>query len=359
MEHLLEDPDVAVLLEEHHVEGGLQEVLEDAALRLVEVPHAVKQLLVLERGLALQLLEDELVELLQAGAAVGLLVEGGALESVEHVGEHLLDEAALELEEEQLEVVAEEVAHHEGALLVDLAVALQLREVAQGDGAEDQLGQDGEDAVVVVLADGEINVVSRNHVVVQRAQLLQVQPLPLVRVLLHVFFLKALPQLQKLHCVLRRLLEYDQAVDVPSIEAHSVVPVVDQLSEEFEGDDDDLVIGVEGIEAALDDGREELGVKPVEENVEGLGVAEAAQDAAQDVEEPHDVLAHARRLLHGLRLHAEEMLDFGEQLVEVAGQLRHELLRHPEAGQNAVELAQLLHLRGALQDIELVDVRLG
>ena len=52
------------------------------------------------------------------------------------------------------------------------------------------------------------------------------------------------------------------------------------------------------------------------------------------------------------------MLDLGRQLLQVAPKLSEEVFRDPHAGQHSEELAELLHLLRALQDIELIDVRL-
>lgn len=82
VEHLLVDPDVPVLFEEHRLQSLLQEALEDlAVVFLAELLHRTNQFLVLERVLSLKFIKHELIKQVDAGAAVGLNVEGRATHS--------------------------------------------------------------------------------------------------------------------------------------------------------------------------------------------------------------------------------------------------------------------------------------
>ena len=101
-------------------------------------------------------------------------------------------------------------------------------------------------------------------------------------------------------------------------------------------------------------------VEPVKEHVESLRVVAAANDSPEDVKESHDILSDASCRLHSLRIHSEEqMLNLGRQLVKVALEVPDELFCDPEAAEDAEELAQLLHLVHALQNVELIDMHLS
>lgn len=59
-------------------------------------------------------------------------------------------------------------------------------------------------------------------------------------------------------------------------------------------------------------------VKPVEEEVEGLGVVAAPNYSPENVKQLHDVLSHSLSLLHRLGIHREQVLNLRSQLVKVA-----------------------------------------
>ena len=130
--------------------------------------------------------------------------------------------------------MVKEVLSHLEDSTVDLFVSLQLLEVALGYAGEDHLGQDCENAIIVVLANGKVHVVACDHVVVQLTDDLDVLPLFLVDIRLDLLLLETVPQLEQLNHILRRLFEDDQAINGPGVETQSVVPVEDQLGQELE-----------------------------------------------------------------------------------------------------------------------------
>ena len=108
-----------------------------------------------------------------------------------------------------------------------------------------------ENAVVIVLADGEVDVVAADHVQVQLAQLLNVPPLALVLVVSDLFGAEAVPEREELHDVLGSLFEHYESVDIPRIEADSILSVQDKLSEELKSDQDDFVIFMESVQSTF------------------------------------------------------------------------------------------------------------
>jgi hypothetical protein len=91
MEHLLEDPDVSGLLEQHCKQARLQYVLKDLSILLIKLFHIVHQLLVLQRLFAFQFLEDILIEAVEAVGAVCLYVEYGLSNPIQQKPDQLLD----------------------------------------------------------------------------------------------------------------------------------------------------------------------------------------------------------------------------------------------------------------------------
>ena len=79
-------------------------------------------------------------------------------------------------------MVIEEVKDHREAFLVDTLVAGQLFVVLNRQARQHELRHLREDAVIVILANGKVDVVARNHVLIQLAELLQVLPLCFVDV---------------------------------------------------------------------------------------------------------------------------------------------------------------------------------
>jgi len=112
----------------------------------------------------------------------------------------------------------------------------QLLVVADAHRRQNQLRQLCEDAVLIVLANGEIDVVACDHIEVELAELLDVAPLALVLVADLLFRAEAVPELEELHCVFGSFFEHNQPIDVPSVKSHPVLPIQHQLSEKLEGD---------------------------------------------------------------------------------------------------------------------------
>ena len=127
-----------------------------------------------------------------------------------------------------------------------------------------------ENAVSVVFTDGEVDVVSCNHVQVSVVDLLHELPFALVLVTSYLLATETVPELKELDHILGRLFEDDETVDVPCIKPHSVLSVEYEFSEELECDKNDFVISVERVECPFDDYGEVVGVEPVEEHVKGL-----------------------------------------------------------------------------------------
>ena len=92
---------------------------------------------------------------------------------------------------------------------VDFLVLAQLCLVADRDRCEESLREDREYCVVVVLADGEVNVASRQHVLAKVVDVLEVGPLLVVSVSFYCFLLHAVPQSHELHHILCSLFEDD------------------------------------------------------------------------------------------------------------------------------------------------------
>ena len=76
---------------------------------------------------------------------------------------------------------------------------------------------------------------------------------------------EAIPQSEQLHHVLSSLFEYDQPIDVPGVEANTILSIKHELGQELESDEYDLVVLMERIQSAFDYCREVLWIKPVEE----------------------------------------------------------------------------------------------
>ena len=104
-----------------------------------------------------------------------------------------------------------------------------------------------ENAVSVVFTDGEVDVVSCNHVQVSVVDLLHELPFALVLVTSYLLATETVPELKELYHILGRLFEDDKTVDIPCIKPHSVLTVEYEFSEELECDKNDFVISVEGI----------------------------------------------------------------------------------------------------------------
>ena len=81
-----------------------------------------------------------------------------------------------------------------------------------------------------------------------------------VLIALNLFTPHAVPELQQLDDVLGRLFEHYESVDIPRIEADSILSVQDKLSEELKSDQDDFVIFMESVQRTLYNRREVLRV---------------------------------------------------------------------------------------------------
>jgi len=192
-------------------------------------------------------------------------------------------------------VVVDEVPSHCKHLLVDFLVRPELRYRAACDCLENARGQLREDIVRVILAKREVDVVSGNHIVVECAQLLQVLPLLFVRVALHSFVAKAIPQRHQLNHVLRCFLEHDQAVDVPGVEPDSIVAVVHELGQELQADQHNLIVIIECIQRTFYDHTQVLRVEPVKEDVEIFGLIQTPEHSSEHVEDLGDLSFRAWR----------------------------------------------------------------
>ena len=102
--------------------------------------------------------------------------------------------------------------------------------------SEDQLTQLRENAVVIVLTDGKVHVISCNHIQVQLTELLNVLPFGFVLVPLDLFASHAVPELEQLDNILCSLLEDYEPIDVPCVKSNAVLPVEYEFSEEFKCD---------------------------------------------------------------------------------------------------------------------------
>lgn len=149
-------------------------------------------------------------------------------------------------------MIVEEVNYYLVSRSVHLLVACKLFVITDAHRREDKLRQLREYAVIVVLTDGEVDVVASNHVDVEVAQLLYMLPFAFVLVL-NLFGAETIPQLQKLHHILCCLLEHDQPVYVPGVESNSVLPVQNEFSEEFEDHKNYLIVGMECVQSSLND----------------------------------------------------------------------------------------------------------
>ena len=192
-------------------------------------------------------MQHPLVEVVDTGAAVSLdLIRRPCHALHEHL-KHGFDQVCLKLREEELQVVIHEVQGHLVSSSVHFFVGDQLLVVANAQRGQNKLAELRKYAVVVVLADGEVDVVASDHVEVHGAELADVAPLSFVLVSIHVLGPEAVPELQKLHCILGCLFEHNQAVDVPGVKANSVLPVQHELSQKLESDQHYFIVGVEGV----------------------------------------------------------------------------------------------------------------
>lgn len=81
-----------------------------------------------------------------------------------------------------------------------------------------------------------------------------------------------------MHHILGRFLEHDQTIDAPRVETQPIVPIEDKLCEELKDTLDHLIVLVEGIECALDNGAEVLRVQPLKEQFESPARHETSQN---------------------------------------------------------------------------------
>ena len=201
-----------------------------------------------------------MVKGVHARAAVGLHVERCTSHSANEQIQDCLAQVVLKLVEEQLKMIAKEVKYDLVGEPVHFFVRGQLLVAAHAQRCEHELRQLCENTVFVVLADGEVDVVAADHVQVQLAQLLNVPPLALVLVVSDLFGAEAVPEREELHDVLGRLFEHYESVDVPRVEADSILSVQDKLCEELKSDQDDFVIFMESVQRTLYNRREVLRV---------------------------------------------------------------------------------------------------
>lgn len=91
-------------------------------------------------------------------------------------------------------MIIEEVKHNREAFPMDALIGGQLFVVLYRQASEYELRHLSEDAVVVVFADGKVHIVARYHVLVKLANLLEVLPLSLVDIALHLLVPEAVPK---------------------------------------------------------------------------------------------------------------------------------------------------------------------
>lgn len=84
-----------------------------------------------------------------------------------------------------------------------------------------------------------------------------------VAIFISLLSLEWLPDRKQFYYVLGCLFEYDKAVNVPSIEPYSVVPVIHELRKDFQTNVHYFVIVIEGIQGPLYDHWEILRVEPI------------------------------------------------------------------------------------------------
>jgi len=106
-----------------------------------------------------------------------------------------------------------------------------------------------------------------------------VLPFAFVLVTADLLAAEAIPQLEEFNDVLGSLLEHYQAVDVPCVESHAILPIHDEFGEELARNKYDFIVIMERVQSALYDRREILRIQPVKEEVEGLRIVAASHDA--------------------------------------------------------------------------------
>lgn len=200
-------------------------------------------------------------------------------------------------------MIIKEVLNHKITCSMDFLIGGQFFVVADTDCSEDELGELREDAVTVVFADGKVHVVASNHVQIQAADLLDMPPFAFVLIALDCFVAKAIPQGEQLDYVLCCFLKDDQPVDVPCVETDSVLSVHYEFSQELEGDKDDFIVCMEGIQCSFNNGRKVVWVEPIKEEIERLRVVAPADDSAKDVKKLHDILSNPLCSLHSCLVH--------------------------------------------------------
>lgn len=146
----------------------------------------------------LEPLKDELVHVVDTVARIGLNLKLHRRDAPSHLQANLLDQVVVKLEEHQLEMVIKKVVQDCENLRIYPLIGHQLLVVTRSDHLDYQLRKHREDVVVVVFADGKVDVVTRDHVIVQPAD--HFHQLPLFFVLvpfpLDLLLLQTVPNLE-------------------------------------------------------------------------------------------------------------------------------------------------------------------
>ena len=163
-------------------------------------------------------------------------------------------------------------------------------------------------AVIVILTDRKVDVITTDHVLEEMADLLYVLPFglvdPRVVIILSVCLRsETVPELHQLHSVLCSLFKHNQSINIPSIESDSITPIHDQFSEEFESHEDNLIVLMKRIQCAFNDRSEVPRIEPVKEDIKGLLIGASLADASEDIKESHDILPGTLCRLQCLTVH--------------------------------------------------------
>ena len=93
-------------------------------------------------------------------------------------------------------MVVKEVLSHHKDLAVNFVVFTHFFVVACGYGGEHHLRELRENAIVIVFTNSEVNVIARNHVMIQLANSLNMLPLLLIDICLNLLLLETVPKLE-------------------------------------------------------------------------------------------------------------------------------------------------------------------
>jgi len=198
-----------------------------------------------------------------------------------------------------------------------------------------------ESVVLIVFADGEVDKVPCYAVEIDIEEVVEELQTVLIDVTLHSFLRERLCPLQILNRDFCGLFEYYKSIDVPGVETEATTPIIDELCKELEDHQDYIIIVYEGCEGLSND-REELRIKPVEEQSEVLLSVHTMHDAPQDMEEFHEFKLHSRQSFQRSIIELENFMHYRVQLRDVSFKPFHEILIHPERRQDLEECRQML-----------------